>query len=145
MKESRPKDLHISQALDLASQAIELDARGEHADARLSWQQASDQADEHLVGEDIYYWIKSGLGAILYDVGDFRRAIEVSDLALEWCLKIGQPLPSLTIAKAYLKLGEGEKAAKYVAQAHRLIGDDVFEQLDPDDRDLMRDRLRRPA
>ena len=129
---------YISEAFEMANTAIALDAAGDRREARLTWQKASDHADAHLVGEDIYFWIKSGLGAALFEEGDYERSVVVSRLALDWCLKINQPLPSLTIAKACLKLGDRQGAVAHVRAAHRLIGDDVFDQLDPADREVMR-------
>jgi tetratricopeptide (TPR) repeat protein len=127
-----------SEAFEMANKAIALDAAGDRREARLQWQKASDHADRHLLGEDIYYWIKSGFGAALFEDGEYERSIAISELALDWCRKINQPLPSLTIAKAYLKLGDRQSAVAHVIAAHRLIGDDVFDQLDPADREVMR-------
>jgi hypothetical protein len=67
----------------------------------------------------------------------------VSKLALDWCNEIDQPLPALTIARSYLKLGDQRSAAPYVSQAHRLIGDDVFQQFEAADRKMLRDLLKR--
>jgi tetratricopeptide (TPR) repeat protein len=131
-------DHHAAVAKELADKAIGFDADRNYHQARLGWQKASDYADLHLVGADIYYWIKSGYGAALFEDGDHERSIEVSKLALDWCLKINQPLPSLTIAKAHLKLGDPRSAVAHVREAYRLIGDDVFDQLDPADREAMR-------
>jgi tetratricopeptide (TPR) repeat protein len=130
---------YVSEALAMGNKAIALDAAADHYEARLNWQKASDYADVHLAGEDIYYWIKSGLGAALLDDGDYQASIAVAKLALDWCLKIKQPLPSLTIAKAYLKLGDRQNAAAHVREARCLVGNGVFEQLDPVDREVMRD------
>ncbi len=129
---------YASEALEMANKAIALDADEDRRAARLQWQEASDHADAHLVGEDIYYWIKSGFGAALFEDGDYERSIAVSKLAIDWCLKINQPLPALTIAKSYLKLGDRQAAAPYVRQAHRLIGDDAFEQVEAADRQILR-------
>lgn len=131
-------DHHTAVAKELADKAIGFDADRNYREARLSWQKASDYADLHLAGADIYYWIKSGYGAALLEDGDYERSIEVSKLALDWCRKFAQPLPSLTIAKASLKLGDRKNALIHVRAAHRLIGDGVFDQLDPADREMMR-------
>lgn len=133
---------HDSVALEIANKAIARDAAGDHREARALWQKASDYAEAHLAGKDIYYWIKSGLGAALLEDGDYEGSIAVSQLALDWCLKINQPLPSLTIAKAYLKLGDRQNAVTHIRAAHRLIGEDAFDQLDPADRDIMRTNSR---
>lgn len=134
---------HASEALEMANKAIALDADGDWRAARLQWQKASDHADAHLAGEDICYWIKSGFGAALFEDGDYERSIAVSKLALDWCLNIDQPLPALTIAKSYLRLGDRRTAAPYVRQAHRLIGDDAFEQFEAADREILRDLVSR--
>lgn len=128
----------VSAAFEMANKAIALDAAGDRHEARIAWQKASDYADVHLAGEDIYYWIKSGLGAALFEDGDYEASIAASQRALDWCVKINQPLPSLTIAKSHLRLGDHRSAVEPVRQAHRIIGDEVFDQLDPADREVMR-------
>ena len=109
------------------------------ANARLSsgeaidaWRLASDIADAHLAFTDMYYWVKSGYGAALCDAGQYRESIAVSLLAREWTLERRQPLSSLSIARSYLALGEGEAAAPYLREVHGLIGDAIFEQFDED-------------
>jgi tetratricopeptide (TPR) repeat protein len=134
---------HAVQGLNLANRAIALGAAMNHAEARLNWQIASDYADEHLEGEDIYYWIKSGLGAALLDVGEYQAAIAVSEVALDWCVEKNQPLASLTIAKSYLKLGSGESAARHIQQARELVGDAMIDQFDPADQEAVRKQLHR--
>lgn len=124
-------DQSTAQALALANKGIACDARGETVQAVAHWQAASDYADQHLHGADIWYWIKSGLGAALLETGEFQKSIAVSQLALEWCAKIKQPLPSLTIAKCYFKLGDPAAAMPYAERAYHLKGDrisDWFEQ-----------------
>ncbi len=141
MKNPKAADPHADKALELANRAILSGAEGDHAEALRRWQAASDYADEHLTGADIHYWIKSGLGASLFDTGDYRESIAVSKLALDWCLGIKQPLPSLTIARSCLKLGESEAAAVHLRQAYDLIGEELFERLEPSDRETARRHL----
>lgn len=138
MAKKRAETPHNHEALRLAKRGIAFDARGNRAQAAQCWEAASNYADTHLSGEDIYYWIKSGLGAALFEVGDFQRSIAVSEVALDWCSKINQPLPALTIAKCYLRLGDQQAAKRYLDHARRLAGDAILDQLDPSDQAVMR-------
>ncbi len=131
------ENTHSRKALDLANSGIAFGARGDHAQALLSWEAASDYADEHLNGEDIYYWIKSGLGAALHDVGDFQRGIAISEIALAWCSSIKQPLPAITIARCHLRLGNTREAKAYLDRACHMAGLAVLDELDPADRLLI--------
>jgi tetratricopeptide (TPR) repeat protein len=143
MAESKTANPHIDAALELANKAIAFDTAGNRGESYRLWQMASDYADEHLRAETIYYWIKSGLGAALFALGDYERAIGVSEVALDWCSTLNQPLPALVMAKSYLKLGDRESAATYVQHAYSLRGDAVFNSLDPADREEMRSWVHR--
>lgn len=127
------KKPHLDKALELAQMGIEFDASGQTVDAARSWQAASSYADSHLQGEDTYYWIKSGFGAALYEIGDYQGSIVESEIALDWCSGIKQPLPALTLAKCYLRLGEEDTARKYFSHACGLVGDNVLEHFRDDD------------
>lgn len=136
MKET-PEDMHKGKALELANKGIAFDASGSVAEAAQCWRAASDYADTYLGGEDIYYWIKSGFGAALYEIGDFHGGIAVSEIALDWCSNIGQPLPALTLVKCYLRLGDQQAARNYLDHACQLRGDAVLEHFAPQDRELL--------
>jgi tetratricopeptide (TPR) repeat protein len=114
------------QAFDQANEGIRLGAIGEHPFAVRHWEKASLIADEHLPGEDINFWIKSGFGAALFDAGRYDESIRVSQMARDWCLAHKQPLASLSIARSYLALGQDKDATAYLREIHRLIGDDIF-------------------
>jgi len=140
---SETENPHSVHAWTLATKAIDVDMAGDKAEACRLWQMSSDYADEHLTGETIYHWIKSGLGSALFEIGDYEGAISVSALALDGCSGMKQPLPALIMAKSYLKLGDRESAARYVQRAYDLKGDAVLNLLDPADRGEMRSRLQR--
>ena len=112
-----------AEALALAQQAIEAGAEGRHAEAAAHWQAASDHADAHLSGADIDHWIKSGLGAALYDVGAYEQSIAVSQKALDWCSAGKHPLPAITLARSCRRLGDDAAAAVYHDRARALTGD----------------------
>jgi tetratricopeptide (TPR) repeat protein len=131
------------KALELADEAISLGAAERYAEALQRWEQASAFTDQHLAGRDIDRWIKSGLGAALFDAGRYRESIAVSETARLWCLKIGQPLPSLTLARSYLRLALPERAASYLQEVYGLIGDDIYQQFDAPDHEAIRTALAR--
>ncbi len=89
----------------MANRGIAHDANGAHDQAVEAWEAASHYADAHLAGTDIDYWIKSGLGAALFETGAYERSIAVSELALD-----------------------------SFDQARRLAGDSILERLAPADR-----------
>lgn len=101
MPNEEPKAMHKTEALALAQKTIEAGAAGRHEDAVLHWRTASVYADTHLPGADIDNWIKSGLGAALYDIGAYEESIVVSKQALDWGSALKQPLPALAMAKSY--------------------------------------------
>lgn len=117
-----------AEALALAQKGIEAGARGRHAEAVEYWAAALDYADAQLPGADIGYWIKSGLGAALHETGDDARSIAVSRMALDWCSARGQPLPALTMAKSYRRLGDAESAQTYLDHARGLVGDSILRE-----------------
>ncbi|MGD9477345.1 hypothetical protein [Shinella sp. G-2] len=116
-----------AEALAFAQKAIEAGVDGHHAEAVKHWQAASDYADSHLSGADIDHWIKSGLGAALYDSGAYREAIAVSMKALDWCASHKHPLPAITLARSYRRLGDHAAAQTYLDQARFLAGDPNLE------------------
>ena len=127
MPEKQPENPHEAEALALAQKGIEAGASGNHAEAAACWQAASAYADGHLPGADIAFWIKSGLGAALYDVGAYEESIAASRLALDWCSSQKQPLPALTLARSYRRLGDDAAAQDYIEHARRLVGDTILE------------------
>lgn len=137
MTDGETESDHGEAALALANQGIAHGANGAHDQAVEAWEAASDYADAHLTGEDIYYWIKSGLGAALFETGAYARSIAVSELALDWCSQLSQPLPALTIAQCHLRLGNRQAARHAIDQARRLAGDRVLDRLEPADRALL--------
>ena len=116
-----------AEALAFAQRAIEAGVDGHHAEAVKHWQAASDYADSHLPGADIDHWIKSGLGAALYDIGAYRESIAVSRRALDWCVSHGHPLPAITLARSHRRLGDHAAAQTYLDQARSLAGDPNLE------------------
>lgn len=131
-KKTIPMSPHEREAYELARTGIRLGTEGKYGEAIDAWRLASDIADAHLAFTDMYYWIKSGYGAALCDAGQYRESIAVSQLSREWTLERRQPLSSLSIARSYLALGEGEAATPYLREVHGLIGDAIFEQFDED-------------
>lgn len=109
-----------------ANAGIALGAEQRFAESLEQWRLAAQLADANLEGEDLYYWVKGGYGAALHDVGRHRESIAVSKLVREWTLSLRQPLASMTIARAYLALGEAENAYPHIQDVHRLTGDEVF-------------------
>ena len=127
MSEKQTENPREAEALAFARQGIEAGADGRHGEAVAYWQAASDHADAHLSGADIDHWIKSGLGAALYDAGSYERSIAVSRLALDWCSARGFPLPAITIARSARRLGDHAAAAAYLARARALTGEPKLE------------------
>lgn len=128
MGEKSPENPAEAEALALAQKGIEAGADGQHEDAVAYWRAASVYADVHLSGADIDYWIKSGLGAALYDIGAYAESIAVSKLALDWCSARKRPLPALTIAKSYRRLGDHEAARVNIDHARSLVGDSILRE-----------------
>ena len=131
------------RALKLANRGIHHGACQHYATAVRHWQLASAFADRYLPGRDIDYWIKSGYGAALFDVAEYEQSIVVSELARAWCRGIGQPLPSLTMARAYLQMGDSSRAEPYLTETHALIGDTMYEHFSPSDQATVRALLDR--
>lgn len=129
-KKTTPMSPHEREAYEHARKGIRFGTEAKYGEAIDAWRLASDIADAHLAFTDMYYWVKSGYGAALCDAGQYRESIAVSLLAREWTLQRCQPLSSLSIARSYLALGEGEAAAPYLREVHGLIGDAIFEQFD---------------
>lgn len=123
MPQKQPEDPREAEALALAQKGIEAGADGHHAEAAKHWESASDYADAHLPGADIDYWIKSGFGAALYEIGAYERSIAVSKIALDWCSSHKAPLPALSMAKSYRRLGDDAMAETYLNHARDLVGD----------------------
>ena len=128
MPGKQPDDPREAEALALAQKGIEAGVDGNHAAAAEHWKAASDYADTHLPGADIDYWIKSGFGAALYEIGAYEQSIAVSKVALDWCSSRKAPLPALSIAKSYRRLGDAVAAQAYIDHARRLVGDSILEQ-----------------
>jgi hypothetical protein len=72
---------HRSRALELANFGISSGADGEHETAQDAWRKALVYAEQHLSGDNIIPWIRSGLGDALLECGDFRGALEMSSTA----------------------------------------------------------------
>jgi len=132
MPDEKPKNAGETEALALAQKAIEAGAAGRHEDAVLHWRAASAYADAHLPGADIGHWIKSGLGAALYDIGAYEESIVVSKHTLDWCSALKQPLPALTMAKSYRRLGDHAAAQVNLEWARGLVGDSILKDWDAD-------------
>lgn len=128
MPRKQPENPHEAEALALAQKGIEAGAGGNHAEAVKHWETASDYADAHLPGADIDYWIKSGFGAALYEIGAYEQSIAISKRALDWCSALKQPLPALTLAKSYRRLGDTVNAQAFIDHARSLVGDSVLEE-----------------
>lgn len=131
-KKTIPMSPHEREAYEHARAGIRLETEGKLAEAVEAWRKASEIADAHLAFLDMYYWVKSGFGAALCDAGHYRESIAVSLISRQWTLERNQPLASLSIARAYLALGEGEAAVPYLRDVHHLIGDAIFDQFDAD-------------
>lgn len=128
MSRKQPENPHEAEALALAQKGIEAGANGKHAEAATCWEAASVYADRHLQGADICYWIKSGFGAALYEIGAYEQSIAASKIALEWCSSHKAPLPALSLAKSYRRLGDDATAKIYLDHARSLIGDTAMEE-----------------
>ncbi|MGF6171868.1 hypothetical protein [Ensifer sp. 4252] len=109
-----------------ANAGIALGAEHRFAESLEQWRLAAQLADANFEGEDLYYWVKGGHGAALCDVGRYRESIAVSKLVRAWTLSLRQPLASMTMARAYLALGEAGNAYPHIQDVHRLTGDEVF-------------------
>lgn len=116
--------------LEHANAGIALGTQRRFEESLEQWRLAAQLADANFEGEDLYYWVKSGYGAALHDVGRHRDSIAVSKLVREWTLSLRQPLASMTIARSYLALGEAENAYPHIRDVHRLAGDEVFNLFD---------------
>jgi tetratricopeptide (TPR) repeat protein len=128
---------HRSRALELANFGISSGADGEHETAQDAWRKALVYAEQHLSGDNIIPWIRSGLGDALLECGDFRGALEMSSTALAFCGSAQAPLASLTMAKAYLRLGDVPRARDCARQACQLRSEAVLKQFSPADRDTL--------
>lgn len=115
-----------AQALALAQKGIEAGAAERYGEAVVHWRAALAYTDTHLPDADIAFWIRSGLGAALYDAGAYEESIAVSKDALDWCAALKQPLAALTLAKSYRRLGDDAAAQAFLGQAHSLAGDSVL-------------------
>ncbi|MGH6808627.1 MAG: hypothetical protein ACREEJ_17575 [Ensifer adhaerens] len=109
-----------------ANAGIALGAEHRFAESLEQWRLAAQLVDANFEGEDLHYWVKRGYGAALHDVGRHRESIAVSKLVREWTLSLRQPLASMTIARAYLALGEAEDAYPHIQDVRRLTGEEVF-------------------
>lgn len=128
MSRKQPENPHEAEALALAQKGIEAGADGKHAEAAICWEAASDYADSHLQGAGIFYWIKSGFGAALYEIGAYEQSIPASKIALDWCSSHKAPLPALSLAKSYRRLGDDAMAQTYLDHARSLVGDAISEK-----------------
>lgn len=133
---------HRSRALELASLGICAGADGEYEVARDAWRGALTFAEEHLQGDDIIPWIRSSLGAALLRCGDYRGALEMASSALLFCASVRAPLAYLTMAEAYLRLGDVPLAQDYSRQACELRGEAVMKQFSPADQETLRQTKR---
>jgi tetratricopeptide (TPR) repeat protein len=124
MPRKQPENPLEAEALALAQKGIEAGVAGKRAEAAAYWKAASDY---HLPGARIDYWIKSGFGDALYEIGAYEESIVISKIALDWCTALRQPLPALTLAKSYRRLGERATAQSYLDHARRLVGDAAIE------------------
>lgn len=116
-----------AQALALAQKGIEASAAEQHDEAVVHWRAALAYTDIHLPGADISFWIRSGLGAALYDAGAYEESIAISKDALDWCAGLKQPFAALTLAKSYRRLGDEAKAQTFLSHARNLAGDSVLD------------------
>lgn len=132
MAEKKPDNSTEKHALALAEKGIQASVDERYDDAVAHWRAASVYADAHLSGADIDYWIKSGLGAALYDIGAYAQSIAVSKLALDWCSARKRPLPALTIARSYRRLGDLGAAQASIDHARSLVGDSILKEWDAD-------------
>jgi tetratricopeptide (TPR) repeat protein len=128
MPRKQPEDPRQAEALALTQKGIEAGADRNHAEAAKHWEAASDYAEAYLPGADIYYWIKSGFGAALYEIGAYEQSIAVSKNALDWCSFHKAPLPALTLARSYRRLGNAAMAQTYIDHARSLMGDAALEE-----------------
>ena len=132
------ENTHEARALDFANLGMQFQAEGDHRAALQSWLDALDYAERHLPDKKIIFWIRSGLGDSLLRVGDYRGALKMAASALEYCASVRAPLAALTMAQAYLRLGDVVRGRDYMRQACELKGERVFEVLCPADRDALR-------
>lgn len=128
---------HQSRALELGNSAIRSGADGDHEAAQNAWRSALAYAEQHLSGDNIIPWIRSGLGDALLQCGDYRGALEMASTALAFCASARAPLASLTMAKAYLRLGDLPLAREYARQACQLRSEAVLNQFSPADRETL--------
>ncbi|AOF88555.1 hypothetical protein [Sinorhizobium sp. RAC02] len=128
MARKQPENPREAEALTLAQKGIEAGADERYEEAAEHWKAASDYVDAHLPGADIYYWIKSGFGAALYDVGAYEKSISVAKLALDWCSSHKRPLPALTMARCYRRLGDHAAAQTHIDLARSLVGEAVMKE-----------------
>ena len=126
------------RAMELANLGIGSQALGDHRAARQAWQDALDYAERHLPGNNIIFWIRSGLGDSLLRNGDHHGALEMAGSALEFCASARAPLAALTMTQAHLRLGDVARARDYARQACDLRGEEVLEVLSPADRETLR-------
>jgi len=128
------REAHEARAMELANLGIESQAAGDYEAARHAWQEALNYAEQHLPGDSVLSWIRSGLGNALLKTGDYPGALEMAGSALEFCASVRAPLASLTMVEAYLRLGDVTCAQEYARQACDLRGERTLEVLSLEDR-----------
>ena len=137
MNSDTAQQAHKARAIELTTIGIDSQAAGYHEAARDAWREALVYAEQHLPGDNIVLWLRSGLGDILVKLGDYRGALEMADSALDYCASVKAPLAALTMVKALLGLGDVTRARQYAQQACDLRGEGVFNYLSLADREAL--------
>ena len=137
MKAETTQSAHKARAMQLANGGIESQAAADYEAARHAWTSALVYVEQNLPGDEIVYWIRSGLGDALLKGGDYHGALEMAETALAWCALKRAPLASLTMAMSCLRLGDMEGARSYARQACELRGDEVLNVFSPADRQAL--------
>ncbi len=126
-----------ARAMELANLGVTANADCDYKTAVRAMREALDYAEQHLPGDDIIPWIRSGLGSYLLNDGDYRGAVEMASAALAFCAARRAPLAALTMAKALLWLGDVTRAREYARQAHDLRGEAVLKAFSSVEREAL--------
>ncbi|GHD66210.1 hypothetical protein [Jeongeupia chitinilytica] len=121
------------EAFALANRGIRLGAEGRHAESVEQWALAAEIAARSLPEQPIRFWTDSGLAAALCEVGRYRESIVAAERARPFCLSLPRPamLPTLSLARSWLALGDVALAGPYLQELRDMIGDDDLASCDP--------------
>lgn len=133
-----------SQVLDLANQAIGYLASEQPRQAAQHWARAIALADAGMPGDEIRYWLRSGVAEAYFQLGNDAACIHAAREARAWCLQQQAPLATLLMGQALLRSGRVDAAVEALCEARALVGDGFADALDPSLRETVEVLLATP-